>query len=185
MWLAVSLVFGACFSTPWYQVWCHDLSKLTCGQKRPGARFGQRLWEASPFLLLTCPFLSAWESHGPNRCCSSSPGSPVGWEWEIYIFVSPRDYLSGCLLQWNNQVKTSWYKWSFIVLNISVKNKINYIYICWRRKWHPTPVFLPGKSHGQRSLVGYSPWGCKESDTTERLHFTSYIYIWIGFPRWR
>ena len=34
-----------------------------------------------------------------------------------------------------------------------------------------TPVLLPGKSHGQRSLVGCSPWGCKESDTTERLHF--------------
>ena len=33
--------------------------------------------------------------------------------------------------------------------------------IPWRRKWQPTPVFLPGKSHGQRSLVGYSPWGCK------------------------
>ena len=39
--------------------------------------------------------------------------------------------------------------------------------IIWRRKWQPTPVFLPGKSHGLRSLVGYSPWGCKESDTTE------------------
>ena len=38
-------------------------------------------------------------------------------------------------------------------------------------KWQPTPVFLPGKSHGLRSLVGYSPWGRKESDTTERLHF--------------
>ena len=43
--------------------------------------------------------------------------------------------------------------------------------ISWRKKWQPTPVFLPGKSHGCRSLVGYSPWGCKESDTTERLHF--------------
>ena len=43
----------------------------------------------------------------------------------------------------------------------------------WRRKWQPTPVFLPGESHGQRSLVGYSPPGCKESDTTERLHFLS------------
>ena len=41
----------------------------------------------------------------------------------------------------------------------------------WRRRWHPTPVLLPGKSHGQRSLVGCSPWGRKESDTTERLHF--------------
>ena len=41
----------------------------------------------------------------------------------------------------------------------------------WRRQWQPTPVFLPGKSHGQRSLKGYSSWGLKESDTTERLHF--------------
>ena len=41
----------------------------------------------------------------------------------------------------------------------------------WRRQWHPTPVLLPGKSHGRRSLVGCSPWGHKESDTTERLHF--------------
>ena len=38
----------------------------------------------------------------------------------------------------------------------------------WRRKWQPTPVFLPGKTHGQRSLVDYSPWGCKELDTTEQ-----------------
>ena len=40
-----------------------------------------------------------------------------------------------------------------------------------RRHWHPTPVLLPGKSHGQRSLVGCSPWGRWESDTTEWLHF--------------
>ena len=39
--------------------------------------------------------------------------------------------------------------------------------IPWRRAGHPTPVFLPGESHGQRSLAGYSPWGHKESDTTE------------------
>ena len=45
--------------------------------------------------------------------------------------------------------------------------------IPWRRKWQPTPVFLPGKSHGQRSLAGYSPWGRNELDMTERLHFTS------------
>ena len=41
----------------------------------------------------------------------------------------------------------------------------------WRRKWHLTLVLLPGKSHGQRSLVGCSPWGRYESGTTERLHF--------------
>ena len=40
-----------------------------------------------------------------------------------------------------------------------------------RRQWHPTPILLPGKSHGERSLVGCSPWGRKESDRTERFHF--------------
>ena len=39
----------------------------------------------------------------------------------------------------------------------------------WRREWHPTPVFLPGKFHEQRSLASHSPWGCKELDTTEQL----------------
>ena len=42
----------------------------------------------------------------------------------------------------------------------------------WRRKWQPTPVFLPGKSNGWRSVASYSLWGHKESDTTELLHFT-------------
>ena len=41
----------------------------------------------------------------------------------------------------------------------------------WRRQWHPTPVLLPGKSHGWRSLVGCSPWGREELDMTEQLHF--------------
>ena len=45
----------------------------------------------------------------------------------------------------------------------------------WRRKWQPTPVFLTGKFRGQRSLAGYSPWGHKESDTTEQLILTQSI----------
>ena len=44
--------------------------------------------------------------------------------------------------------------------------------IPWKKEWLPTVVFFPGESHGQRSLVGYSPWGHKESDTTERLTHT-------------
>jgi len=53
--------------------------------------------------------------------------------------------------------------------------------ISWRRKWQPTPVFLPGKSHGQRSLVGYSPWGLKELDMTERLSMHAGEWKRIGF----
>ena len=52
--------------------------------------------------------------------------------------------------------------------------------IPWRRMWQPTPVFLPGEFHGQRSQVGYSPWGCKKSDTTERLTCT-----WWRSVMWR
>ena len=80
----------------------------------------------------------------------------------------------------------TWHNWSFLcLLHVS----IGFYHLCvamplvifpfcdlpftfgnsWRRKWQPTPVFMPGKSHGPRSLVGYDPWGCKESHTTERL----------------
>ena len=51
--------------------------------------------------------------------------------------------------------------------------------IPWRRKWQPTPGLLPGKSHWLSSLVGYSPWGCKESNMTEWLHFTSLHVHWV------
>ena len=72
--------------------------------------------------------------------------------------------------------------------------------IPWRKKWQSTPVLLPGKSHGQRSLVGYSPWCRKESDTTELLHFhlnfytkTTYVFcrkcewlscVWLFVTPW-
>ena len=48
--------------------------------------------------------------------------------------------------------------------------------VFWRRQWQPTPVLLPGKSHGQRSLVGFSPWCHEESDTTELLHFCFHFH---------
>ena len=68
---------------------------------------------------------------------------------------------------------------SFLISIMGLGNVLLYrtvifrwIYTCeWRRQWHPTPVLLPGKPHGRRSLAGCSPWGREESDTTERLHF--------------
>ena len=49
--------------------------------------------------------------------------------------------------------------------------------ITWRRQWQPTPVFLPGEFHGQRSLTGYSPRDRKESDMTERLILLLFIFF--------
>ena len=58
----------------------------------------------------------------------------------------------------------------FLLLSLICVYIYTYVYIS-RRQWHPTPILLPGKSHGQRSLVGCSPWGRTESDTTKWLHF--------------
>ena len=57
------------------------------------------------------------------------------------------------------------------------------ISIPWSRKWQPTPVFLPGKSPGRRSLVGYSPWRHKESDTTEHHHHYHHLHL-MGLKAW-
>ena len=67
---------------------------------------------------------------------------------------------------------------------------LTYSRISWRRKWQPTPVFLPGKSHGQRSLAGYSPRGRRESDTIERMriHALSSVQsldcVWLFATPW-
>ena len=64
-------------------------------------------------------------------------------------------------------------KWKieFLFLWLFLVCYLDQLYNNGRRQWHPTPVLLPGKSHGWRGLVGCSPWGHKESDTTELLHF--------------
>ena len=67
--------------------------------------------------------------------------------------------------------------------NLQLSSKID-----WRRQWHPTPLLLPGKSYGRRSLVGCSPWGCWELDTTERLHFHALekeMATHSSVPAWR
>ena len=78
----------------------------------------------------------------------------------LELVVSPRDPGS---FYWRIVFETK--SWEPGVIFISCYNKTR------RKQWHPTPALLPGKSHGQRSLVGCSPWGRKELDTTERFHF--------------
>ena len=63
-----------------------------------------------------------------------------------------------------------WFRWSRICVQCGRPGFNTWtVKIPWRREWLPTSLFLSGESHGQRSLVGYSLWGCKESDTTEWL----------------
>ena len=66
-------------------------------------------------------------------------------------------------------------------ISVAYNNKGLFLaHATWRRKWQPTPVFSPGEFHGQRSLTGYSSWGCKESDTTERLSLM--LHVSYGLP---
>ena len=67
-----------------------------------------------------------------------------------------------CYFSWGHEIIEHHQLYSLGMLNLN---------LCRRRQWHPTPVLLPGKPHGRRSLVGCSPWGHQGSDTTERLHF--------------
>ena len=60
--------------------------------------------------------------------------------------------------------------WEMMVMKASAIKNIFHLF--WRRKWQPTPAFLPGEFYGQRNLAGYSPWGCKESGMTEQLSLT-------------
>ena len=82
-----------------------------------------------------------------------------------------------------NSSETLTWRWASLVAQM-VKNLPAMLVTCvqalgWKdpleREWQPTPVFWPGESHGQKSLAGYSPWGHRELDTTERVTQTPYI----------
>ena len=62
-----------------------------------------------------------------------------------------------------------------IIRSLNVFELRSTLAIRWRRKWQPTSALFPGKPHEQRNLVGYRPWGCKESDMTERLYLFTYL----------
>ena len=83
------------------------------------------------------------------------------------LFPAPSLHWWSCLFHWH---KSSKREVPHLPINRS-SNLLAVVPLYRRRQWHPTPVLLPGKSHGQRSLVVCSPWGREESDTTEWLHF--------------
>ena len=73
--------------------------------------------------------------------------------------------------------KISWEVFPLPVFSREVCSVLGWSSRTRRRQWHPTPLLLPGKSHGWRSLVGCSPWGCKELDMTEQLNNNKLIIL--------
>ena len=108
----------------------------------------------------------------------------------VLIYVVPYRF-NNCLMTfssfWNNKILPILWAYFSDMLPLS-EGFISFSsqsFLCWfyvvcgvlrRRQWHPTPVLLPGKSYGRRSLVGCSPWGRWEPDMTERLHFHTFIH---------
>ena len=155
--------------------------------------FRRRQWQPTPVLL-------PGKSHGQKSLVGCSPwghweSDMTEWlhfHFSLFIFMHWRrkwhpiplilpgesqgqGSLVGCCL-WGRRVGDDWSNLAAANTSPSLMTWPGMIFtiyspLPWRRQWHPTPVLLPGKSHGWRSLIGCSPWGHKESDTTERLHF--------------
>ena len=96
--------------------------------------------------------------HFPLSCIGEGNGNPL----QCSCLENPRDGGASWAAVYGVAQSPTWLKW------LSSSSNVESVQ---RRQWHPTPVLLPGKSHGQTSLVGCSPWGRWGSDTTERLHF--------------
>ena len=92
----------------------------------------------------------------------------VACQAPLFMGFSRQEYWSGLLCQCSGH-KRCWFNllWDHCSFLLGFDPWVGKI--PWRRKWQPTSIFLPGKSHGQRSLADYSPWGCKESDTNYQL----------------
>ena len=112
-----------------------------------------------------------------NRVCINSS------QW-IKDGLEPGGLFEGAIFfgGWEGTLNLPWWlRWQIICLQCRRPGFSPWVgKIPWRRKWRPTPIFLPGESHGQRRLEGYSPWGHKESDTTAtnvHTHFTVRMYL--------
>ena len=103
--------------------------------------------------------------HFSLSCIGEGNGNPL----QCSCLENPRD--GGAWWAAVYGVAQSWTRLKRLSSSSSSSNIIGLPWLFQRRQWHPTPVLVPGKSHGWRSLVGCSPWGRQESDTTERLPF--------------
>ena len=99
--------------------------------------------------------------------------------WQAWLTTTRQNELPQLLIHFNTLLTLPLgeksYNFKIICFHVKIYNPPLPI-SSWRRKWQPTTVFLPGESHGQRSLVGCSPWGRTESDTTEATWQGAYFF---------
>ena len=150
----------------------------------PGKPHGRRSLEGcSPWGHCGSDTTERLHFHFSLSCIGEGNGNPL----QCSCLENPRDGGAWWAAVYGVAQSRRWLKWLSIALQVRLPWWLRRKSVClqcgrpgfnswvgkipWRRQWQPTPALLPGKSHGQRSLISYSPWGRKESDTTERLHF--------------
>ena len=116
----------------------------------------------------TPPYGRKWRGNKESLMKVKEDSEKVGLKLNIQ---KTKTMASGPITSWQIDGETEEIMTNFILGGSRITADGNCSHEIKRRLWHPTPVLLPGKSYGWRSLVGCSPWGRKESDTTERLHF--------------
>ena len=126
--------------------------------------------------MWSCPCISLWLHVPPPHSLSTNhSGLHFCSDPEVKIFPISLSFRSCSHVTISEEAFLASYLVSHALIFHSIHLALKLFYdlsaLTWRRQWHPTPVLLPGKSHGWKSLVGCSPWGRYESDTTERLHF--------------
>ena len=135
----------------WQRPWCWKTLK---GEEEGDRRWNG--WMASPIQWIwTWANSGRWGGTGRLDLLQSMGSQRVGHDRETNIWAS-------LVAQTERNPPAMWETW---IRSLGREDPP------WRRKWQPTPVSLPGKSYGQRSLAVYSPWGCKELDMTEQLHY--------------
>ena len=156
------------FSTPWTEhisLLCPSLFPRVCSNSCPLSWWWYLTFSSSSTLFSFClQSLPAWGSF-PMSWFFTSSGQRTGTFDSLVAQM-----VKNPPVEWETQVKSLGQE------------------APWRREWQPTAIFLPGESHGQRSLVGYSLWGRKESAMTELQHFNfqpslwfnSVIHIWLN-----
>ena len=140
-------------------------------------------WHDFSFLKFTEVWFVTQDVVYPGECskCTWEEGIFFWFGWNV-LKISMRSISSNVLFRnWVSllifcfdklSIGVSGVLKSIIIVLLSISPFMSDSVCLWRRKWQPTPVFLPGESHGWRSLVGYSSQCRKKSDTTEWLHFT-------------
>ena len=130
----------------------------------------------SNHLILCRPLLLPPSIFPGIRVFSNESVLPIRWPkyWSFSFSISPSNEYSGLIsfrMDWLDLLAVQGTLKSLLQHHSSKASILWCSAFFRRRRWHPTPVLLPGKSHGQRSPVGCSPWGRSESDRTELLHF--------------